>query len=371
MIPIACGGGPGEGGGHGGGHGGHGGARKGKGGPLTVGTVALERMRIERHYRTSGTLQAIRATEINAVQPAIIRDIRIDEGDLVQKNDVLARLDGRELSLQADVARVQLDNLERELKRLERASNVISAEEIALQQNAVAEARAAAKLSKFQAKQTTVRAPFDGTIVERHVDEGALATTATALFSLADLSTLELALHLPERDAATVETGSDVELELVDGTVFTAKIFRRAPIVDATTGTVKFTVRTSEAPRHAVPGAFVRARVLVDARDDAPALVRTALFELDGKQHIFVIEEGKARRREVKVGLSGATHVEILEGVQPGDVVVAEGSAGVTEGMPLQSASGAGEGDADENGPEEGDVAQAKGADAKPVRSGA
>lgn len=340
ITGAGCGDATGQPGGHGG-RGGHGG-KGGPGGPaeaLKVKTVSLSNARIERHYRTSGTLAAIRSAEITAVQPAIIRDIRIDEGDKVTAGDVLAKLDGRELGLQAGVARVQLNNLERELTRLESASAVISAEEIAQQRNAVAEARAALKLSKHQAKQTVVRAPFTGTIVARHVDEGNLATTATALFSLADVSTLELLLHLPERDAASVQVGAQVAIELVDDTAFTAAIARRAPIVDATTGTVKFTVRTSDYPANAVPGAFARAKVLVDQRQSAPSLVANAVFRVDGEPHVFVVEDGKARRRAIKTGLEGGGRIEVLEGLAASDVVVAEGSAGVTEGMPLIAAS--------------------------------
>lgn len=313
---------------------------RGRGGPeakaLTVKTITLRNAEIRRFYRTSGTLAAIRSAEITAVQPAIIRDIAVDEGDMVAAGEVLAKLDGRELGLQAGVARVQLDNLEGELTRLESARSVISAEEIAQQRNAVDEARAALRLSKHQAKRTTVRAPFDGMIVARHVDEGNLATTATALFSLADTSTLELFLHLPERDAASVKIGTAVEITLVDDATFTAKIARRAPVVDATTGTVKFTVRTSEFPDNAVPGAFARARVLIDEREAAPSLASTAIFRVDGEPHVFVVDEGKARRRPVKTGLEGSGRIEIVEGLSETDIVVAEGSAGVTEGMPLQ-----------------------------------
>ena len=334
LGPAACDKGGGK---HGGGPGRGGGGRGKPDQALKVKTVSVREAAIERYYRTSGTLAAIRSAEITAVQAAIIRDIRVDEGDTVKLGQVLAKLDGRELSLQTGVARVQLDNLERELDRLESASAVISAEEIAQQRNAVAEARAGLRLSKHQAKQTTVTAPFAGTIVKRHVDEGNLATTATALFSLADMSTLELFLHLPERDAASVKIGTSVEIELVDGTVFSAAIVRRAPIVEANTGTVKFTVRTSEFPANAVPGAFARARVLVDQRAAAPSILATAVFRVDAEPHVFVIDEGKARRRKVKTGLEGNGRIEILEGLASADVVVAEGAAGVTEGMPLSA----------------------------------
>lgn len=306
---------------------------------LQVETLSLEPARIERHYRTSGTLKAIQEAEIVATQAAIIQTIAVDEGDTVQEGQLLARLDGRDLKLQAAAAGLQVDNLERELERLESISReAIAAEEVDKQRYAVEEARVSAKLSRHQAKQTVIRAPFSGTVIERLVDKGNLATTATPLLRLADLSVLELELHLPERDAATIELDTDVAVELVDGTRFTAKVTRKAPMVDELTGTVKFTVQADAYPEGAMPGAFARASVLVAARDAAPSLARSAVFEIEGKPHVYVLVDGKARRRAVELGLEGSERVEVLSGLSNDDVVVADGNAGITEGMPLRAA---------------------------------
>jgi membrane fusion protein (multidrug efflux system) len=366
--PLACDGVMGKGGGKGPGAEGKKGPGPDGGGPqgetaMQVKVVRLKTAPIERWYQSSGTLEAIRSAELVAVQPAIIESVLVDEGDEVQEGQLLARLDGRAASLQADAARVELQNLEAELKRLESVSSAaISREEIDKQRYLVEQARASVKLSRHTAKQTVVRAPFSGTIVTRYVDEGNFASTSTPLFHLADLRVLELPLHLPEKDAATVTVGSDVEIELVDGTTFTAKIERRSPVVDPLTGTVKFTIRTRKAfgaggdepkgppkkpgtekgakaeittPPGAAPGAFARAKVLVDRREAAPSLPREAVFQLEGKPHVFVVADGKAQRREVKPGLEGSDHVEILGGLASDEPVVAEGNAGITEGMPL------------------------------------
>jgi membrane fusion protein, multidrug efflux system len=345
-APTACGQEGDGGGGRKGPPGGKGGPRAGKGDRgqvLAVETISLEPARIERHYRTSGTLRAIREAEIVATQLAIIRTIDVEEGDTVKAGQTLARLDGRDLKLQAAAAGVTLENLERELDRLQSVSReAIALEEVDKQRYAVEEARAAAKLTRHQATQTTVRAPFDGTVVQRHVDKGNLATTTTPLLRLADLSILELALHVPERDAASVKVGTPVELELVDGTRFSAEVFRKAPIVDELTGTVKLTVHASTYPESAMPGAFARASILIDARDEAPSLARQAIFEVEGEPHVYVIAEGKARRRAVEVGLKGSERVEILSGLQDDDAVIADGNAGITEGMPLRRAGAEG-----------------------------
>ena len=305
--------------------------------PLSVATLATKTATIDRHYVSSGTLQALRSAEIVALQPGVIRDITVEEGDKVGKGDTLARLDGRELQLQADAARVQVGNLERELDRLQSLPrSVLSQEELDKQRYAVEEARATASLSRFQAKQTVVRAPFAGTITARHVDEGNLAGTSTPLFSLADLSILQLELHLPEREAGTVTLGSNVVLEMVDGTTFDAAVVRKAPVVDALTGTVKFTVQAKTRPAQAVPGAFTRARVLVEHKENVPTLPKEAVFELEGQSYVYVVEDGQAHRRQVTLGSSNEERVEILAGVGGDDRVVAEGVDAITEGMDVK-----------------------------------
>lgn len=340
AVPGGCDGGGATGKGKG--KGGPPGAGAQQGGPeaatLPVTVVHLQTAAIERWYRSSGTLEAIRSAELVALQPAIITKVLVDEGDEVKEGQRLVRLDGRELTLQTDAARLELRNLESELHRLESAAgDVISREEIDKQRYLVEQARASLELSRHQAKQTVIRAPFRGTIVTRYVDAGNLATTATPLLHLADLSVLELPLHLPEKDAATVAVGAEVEVELVDGTTFTATIERRSPVVDPLTGTVKFTMQATQSPKTAAPGAFARARVRVDARASAPSLPRSAVFQLEGEPHVYVVAQGKAERRPVKLGLQGEARVEILAGLQPSDAVVLEGSAGITEGMPLQA----------------------------------
>ncbi len=306
--------------------------------PLRVVVTRVQPARLERLYRTSGTLVARRAADIVALQPAIVRNILVEEGDHVVIGQVLVQLDGRELSLQADKAALEASNLAQELTRLQSAAakHAISREELDKQRYAVESAQAQVKLSRHQASLTTVRAPFAGTITRRSVHVGNLATASTVLFGLADLSALDLELHVPEREAATVTIDSPVDIELVDGTRFTAKLLRKAPVVDATTGTVKLTIRAEQYPLAAKPGAFARARVLVDVREQAPSLPRSATFEFEGKSHVYTVVEGLVRRRHVKLGLETDDKVELLGGLAPDELVVVEGNTGINEGMPVQ-----------------------------------
>jgi len=149
---------------------------------------------------------------------------------------------------------------------------------------------------------------------------------------------LDVDLHVPEREATTVQAGAPATLELQDGTRFAARVERRAPVVDPLTGTIKFTVRAAEYPAGAVPGAFVRAELLIDRRVAAPSLPRSAIFELEGVPHVFVVEDGRARRRRVELGLVGETRAELRGGALDGAKIVADAGAGITESMPVKIA---------------------------------
>ena len=258
------------------------------------------------------------------------------------------RLDGRGAQLQAARDRLSARNASQELQRLEQLRDVLSREELDKQRYAAESALASAQVSRHQATLTTIAAPFSGTITRRHIDIGNFAGASTPLYTIADLSALDLKLHVPEREASAVRPGAPVRLELQDGGVFEAKVERRAPVVDARTGTVEFTIRATGYPAGAVPGAFVRAALQVDLREAAPSLPRGAIVEVEGKPHVYVVEEGRARRKPVELGLVGDERAEIRGGLPEGAKVVLDAGTGITEGMPVRV-----RGEAEETGPKD------------------
>src|SRR5690606_6213902 len=127
----------------------------------------------------------------------------------------------------------------------------------------------------------------------------------------------------------------------------------RAPIVDALTGTVKFVARARELPKAAVPGAFARARVRVASREAALSLPTTAIVEVEGKPNVFVIDDGKAKRLAVTLGIRGEERVEIVEGLAAEAPVIADAGEGITEGMPVRPLGADGAAGGDAPGPED------------------
>lgn len=347
-VSSGCGGGEGGGGpqkGRGkgkGGHGGPGGGEKEEEEALAVTLTSVEAGDIVRAYQASGTLEAILKADIRSTQSGIITDLAFEEGAKVEEGDVLARLDGREASLMAKRDELTARNAAEELARLEQieARAAASKQEVDQQRFTLESARASARISRHQAGQSRVKAPFAGTITERRLDVGNFASSADVLYVLADLSVLELALHIPEREAARVKIGAPVHLQNLADEGFQGKIVRRAPVVDPLTGTVKFTVHVDgERPASVVPGAFARAAVELESVSGVPVLPDKALVEIDGEFYVYVIagggDFGKAERVKVTLGLRGQERSQITDGVKVGAQVVADVDD-ITDGMMLK-----------------------------------
>jgi membrane fusion protein (multidrug efflux system) len=168
------------------------------------------------------------------------------------------------------------------------------------------------------------------------VDIGNLATSTTVLFELADMSTLELDIYAPELDASTIKIGASVALSLVDSSTFVAKITRRAPIVDAMTGTVKLTARIDDPSPRAVPGAYVKANVTRETKPRALTVPLAATVEIGGAPHVYVIEAGVAKKVPVSLGITEEPLVEIVDGLNDAQVIVADPSDDLEDGMAVK-----------------------------------
>ena len=277
-------------------------------------------------HRSSGTLRALRSVEIRPERPGIVRSLLVEEGDQVRAGQVLARLDTRASKLLAQRDRLAADNAKRELERLRSVASlgVVAPEEVARQQYTAESAATSAKLSRHQLGEMAVRAPFAGTVTRRLIDVGGRADAGSVMFQLEDLRSLELDLHVPEEEAGRVAIGAPVELALLSRTRVVARVLRRAPVVDRRTGTVKVTVRIDEPPAEAMPGAFVQASVVLVSRPAAPSLPKAAVFEIDGSPHVYGVVDGRTKRVPIQVGVRDNGFVEVLGGLEPDRIVVAD-----------------------------------------------
>jgi membrane fusion protein, heavy metal efflux system len=171
-----------------------------------------------------------------------------------------------------------------------------------------------------------LKAPIDGTIIDRDGTLGELASEAKPLFTIADLSTMWIDFAVYRRDLSKVRVGDAVYIDVEDGgPTIEAKIDYLSPFgaTDTQSSIVRAVVPNDGRLR---PGLFVDGRIVLSSRPVEVAISTSALQTLDGKTVVFVREGDSFAPREVELGGRSANWVEVKFGLLPGDVYAAKNS---------------------------------------------
>jgi RND family efflux transporter MFP subunit len=178
----------------------------------------------------------------------------------------------------------------------------------------------------------SIRAPVAGRIVEHHAALGELVTPEARLMTVADLSRVWVWIDVPERDVAAVHVEDQVEVrsDAWRDEAFHGEVSYLTPEVDAGTRTVRARIEADNPGRKLLPGMFVTVRIVdphVEGGSES-VVVPAAAVQRQGSTSIVFVGLGDRRfeRREVRLGSSTSSWIEILEGLREGEPVVVEGA---------------------------------------------
>lgn len=321
--------------------------------PVTVvETQVVERGSVVERIATTAVVEAERSADLVPVNPGTVLSVHADDGDAVQRGDLLAVLENVALQAGADRSRAEVARLEAQLRDSERlhAQGAISQRDLDDLRYQVQSARVNAREAGRSYGQTRLTAPFDGVVGRRDVKVGELATGSTVAFQIVDLESLLVRADLPERDMGRVRTGQTARLvsaydEELRGTGIVERV---APVIDPSSGTFRVTVDLGpDEPLR--PGQFVKVELEVDRHEDVLVVPRKAVLWEDGRAHVFVMapseEEGAgpddrvADRRLLEPGLMDDLSMEVLGGIEVGDEVIVVGQSNLKEGARVRPAN--------------------------------
>ena len=310
--------------------------------PIAISSVAVREEDVIDPILATGEVHADQRTEIKPRVNGIIEKIHVRVGDSVtadqplfetRKVDYQTRV--RELEHALVLARAEVTQAERDLDRAQtlRERGVVSEGRMdtAITQHATATARLGiAEATLARARQdladTIVRAPYDGIVTERFVDEGTMVQVAasnTPVVELVKVDVVEIIAQVPATHLAAIRPGTPASVD-VDG--LASPIDTNLDVindkVDAQTRSVEVRLRLDN-PNHAIkPGLFAKV-TLYPAATRTIVVDRRAVQGLSGDNFVFIPEGGMAKRRAVKVRDIDAARMEVLDGLIPGAQVLA------------------------------------------------
>jgi len=314
----------------------------------TVSVATIAPREIQGGLTASGTLIP---REDTAIFPQIngfrVAEVLVDEGSTVRAGQPLARMDDTLMRAQVvqsealfNQQKVSADRADAEAARVKGLDTrgILSQEQIDARRFAAASARAQAAAQgaavddmKTREALLTIRAPYDGLVIERNVRPGDMSAGANPWFRMAKDSKVELAADVNEDVLDKVRVGAPVDVTLADGEKVQGQVRLVSPRVDATTklGRVRVALPIRADIR---AGGFASAAFLGLTRSALAAPETAVRYDADGAAVLVVGPGDKLARVPVTTGVRGGGFVELLTGPSDGAVVVSKAAAMLVPG---------------------------------------
>ena len=317
--------------------------------PVKLTTVKERGVKLERTF--PGKVRAARRSVLSFKVSGPIVKLPVDEGQFVKKGDLIAQIDKRDFINAVNEARARFREAEQQFMRYKELYAKKQVSKADYDRYRAARDVAAAKLADARNAlgDTTLRAPFDGVISKRYVENFYKVRAKEPIVNLQDISEIEILVDVPERFIAEIRDSGMVELkasfESLPGKQFALKVKEYSTQADPATQTYQV-VLVMKRPDGAniLPGmtCWVSATVRDVNGKMSSHLVVPAIAVMNApgnKPCVWVYDEkaGVVHKREVQVGpLEGSSNIVIKSGLKPGEMVVIAGVTKLQEGMKVR-----------------------------------
>lgn len=316
----------------------------------------VKRQDINAFLVLNGTVEPERKVEVYSRLSAYVKNIVREEGDIVEKGDVLALLDDTEIRISHRQSEIQLKQaeltLEDETANYERSkqlkeTDMISEQDFQLAQATYNKAKLDHKTREenfkdldLQLSYTKIKAPVGGYVTERMIEVGTRVNMNQQVFTVEDFSPLLIKVYVPTSDVVNLKTGMDSEIstDVLGTRVFKGKIKLINPRIDVQSGTVKVTVEVFDETRNLKPGMFVETRILIRNKPGAIVVPKKAVSYKDDKAFVFVFKrkDMQVEKRTIATGISEGDFIEVESGLDADERIIVVGIEGLKDEMKVR-----------------------------------
>ncbi len=296
-----------------------------------------------------GSLQANESVVIRPEIAGRITGIKFNEGQVINRNDVLFLLDATEYEAQMAQSKANLQLADMKFNRAKdlREKSLISQQDYDDSEAKLAEAQAQFAVDKSRLDKTVIRAPFSGILGVRNVSPGAYVRPGDDLVSLEETNPVKLEFRVPETYARSLRVGQKVSVgvDAYPDDKFTGSVYAIDPRVDTQTHSLLLRALVPNQKRALLPGMFARVELILATRSEALVVPEQAVVPMGNDLFVYRIVDGKAAQTRVQTGRRMQGKVEITSGLSKGDSVITAGQK-VRDGMAVKTGGGAPEKDA-------------------------
>ena len=336
-----------------------------QGRPAEVQTQTVAMRDMTETVTVFGQVVAVRESAVATRVAGVVKLVPAQVGTIVEAGDPLAQMDTARLEIELagaeaqlaiatgglSVVQAQVEQAQRAFERAEELSATASISSAQLEDRAtglaqaqgslaqskarIAEAENAIALAQYNIRNATVRAPFDGVILDVAAQPGQFAGAGSLVATLLDVQNLEIEANIPARYIETLSNGRVVTGETGQGKLFEMTLRAVLPTEFSETQTRPARLRITEPNDIFAIGQPVTLDIPIGSAREVLTVPKDALVQARGGWTAFVNEQGKASPRTVMIGAAIDDTFEVLSGLQLGDEVVVRGNERLRPGQDI------------------------------------
>lgn len=295
-------------------------------------TAVVERSNLSMTVDASGSIVPRAEIGLAFTTGGRVAETLVTEGEQVEAEQLLLRLDTQDLEWQVEQARLSVSIAEYDLSDM-REDYYEESVQVKRSKAKLEQAQVSLQQAEWRLEQATLKAPINGTVTALFVEPGEIASSGQTVITLSDLANLDVDVNLDETDVARIEMGMTVivTVDAFPGVEVSGEVIEIAPTADVQSGVVLYPVTVRLNPTNPStgsgqtlplrPGMTVNVIFTLDARRDTLVVPFRAVETESGQAYLTRVTATGSERVAVTLGLITDTQIEILSGIEEGDVI--------------------------------------------------
>ena len=305
--------------------------------------VEAQTVKMDTVSKRLNTVGHVRAKDLVVIKSELsgrIAALSFTEGGKVKKGELIVHFEDNEYKGAVQQAEGELEIAKSNYDRIAKLheKKIESDKKLGEAEGSVKIAEGKLKQAKANLEKANIRAPFDGTIGIINISPGAYVQAGTELVTLVDNSSVKVSFKVPEKNIHDVGVGQVVEIKV---SAFKNQVF---------TGTIEAVDAKIEKESHSVEikgiipnpdnmlrdGLFANVSLIIGEKGDTMTVDESCLERAGEIEFVWTIERGRAERHRVLTGTRENGQVEIIAGLQPGQIVVTSGQLKLSDGAKVK-----------------------------------
>ncbi|MBK9331785.1 MAG: efflux RND transporter periplasmic adaptor subunit [Ignavibacteria bacterium] len=301
-----------------------------------VKTTEIITQEFNETYNVVGTVKPFQTAKISSEEGGLITYMPFDKGSRVGRGQTLVRLKKDTDFASFEQAETQYELAKSNFERIEKLYN----ESVSTEQdytNAKFQLELAEKslnLIETRLSKSYVTSPISGIVDEKYMSRGEVSGPGTPILNIVDVSKVKISAGIPERYLSEIKKGSQVKItfDVYPGEEFTGTVNYISPTLSVQNRTFEIEMVLPNKGGRLKPEMSANIRIEKSVIVDAIVLPQDLVIDFGSEKFVYVFENGAARKKSVMIGGRNNNNVQILSGLNKGDILISEGFQSVADG---------------------------------------